>query len=299
MHLITITLSMPLLSRRRRAVSAISRGRKSQFCAKSVHQIEDECIDIDDGRVSNFVDIDDKEGLDQTDDVEKEDIPLLSEEIVAKCYLWRPTGHKCGVRGAGTSQSTYKRRKKKLKKRTLSALTCRNITNFLVHKSENEPIILTSVPPLEADAIPVVTEDVGSIIENNLIPDAEINHEADSAFEDLCILDPCNILGDETVKEVNPAPPKHSMESAISHLLNEEGKGTRNKKIEQKNFLERYQTVQAMALIRYFQLILEGTEKMRASAKVANNIYNKKGIWSYKARSVRGRADQYLTTGAT
>jgi hypothetical protein len=52
---------MPLLSRRRRAVSAISRGRKSQLCAKGVHQIEDEYIDIDDDRVSNFVDIDEEE----------------------------------------------------------------------------------------------------------------------------------------------------------------------------------------------------------------------------------------------
>ena len=64
MHLITITLSMPLLSRRRCAVSAISRDRKSQFCAKGVHQIEDEYIDIDDDRVSNFVNIDDDEGFD-------------------------------------------------------------------------------------------------------------------------------------------------------------------------------------------------------------------------------------------
>ena len=72
---------------------------------------------------------------------------------------------------------------------------------------------------------------------------------------------------------------------------------SRNKKEEKKNFVERYKTVQAMALIRYYQLMLEGKEKMHASSEVAHALYNKKGIWSYKARSVRGWAEQYLKTG--
>ena len=35
-------------------------------------------------------------------------------------------------------------------------------------------------------------------------------------------------------------------------------------------------------------MILEGVEKMKASAEVALVLYHKRGIWSYKARSIRG-----------
>lgn len=297
---------MPLLSRRRRAVAAICRSSRSQFCAKGVNENEDELSDVDDDRLSNFVDIADIEELDHIEDVKNEDVPLLSKDFIAKCYLWRAKGNNSGVRGLGTSHRTFKRRKKELKERASSALTCRNIADFLVHKSVKESINLSSFIPLEAntdDAIiaSAVTEDVGTLVDDNEVPNAEmneINHGEDFLVDDLSLLDPCNILGEENVKEVDAAPPKHSIESAIDNLLNEEGKVTRNKKLEKKNFLERYQTVQAMALIRYFQLLLEGTEKMTASAEVASVLYNKKGIWSYKARSVRGWADLYLKTGA-
>ena len=293
---------MPLLSRRRRAVAAICRSRRSRFCAKGVNENEDELSDVDDYRLSNSVDIADIEELDHIEDVKNEDIPLLSEDFVAKCYLWRANGNNSGVRGFGTSHRTFKRSKKELKERAYSALTCRNIADFLVHKSVKESINLSSFIPLEAntdDAIiaSAVTDDV----DDNEVPNAEmneINHGEDFLVDDLSLLDPCNILGDENVKKVDAAPPKHSIESAIDNLLNEEGKVTRNKKLEKKNFFERYQTVQAMALIRYFQLLLEGTEKTTASAEVASDLYNKKGIWSYKARSVRGWADLYMKTGA-
>ena len=220
--------------------------------------------------------------------------------------MWRANGNNSGVRGFGTSHRTLKRRKKEIKERASSALTCRNITDFLVHKSVKESINLSSFIPLEVNMDDVitasaVTEDVGILVDDNEVPNAEmneINHGEDFLVDDLSLLDPCNILGDEIVKKVDAAPPKHSIESAIDNLLNEEGKVTRNKKLEKKNFLERYQTEKAMALIRYFQLLLEGTEKMTASAEVASILYNKKGIWSYKARSVRRWADVYLKTGA-
>ena len=90
---------MPLLSRRRRAVAAICRSRGSQFCAKGVNEKEDELSDVDDDRLSNFVDIADFEELDHIEDVRNEDIPLLSEDFVAKCYLWSANGNNSGERG--------------------------------------------------------------------------------------------------------------------------------------------------------------------------------------------------------
>ena len=64
------------------------------------------------------------------------------------------------------------------------ALTCRNIADFLVHKSVKESINQSTFIPLEAntdDAIiaSAVTEDVGTLVDDNEVPNAEmyeINH---------------------------------------------------------------------------------------------------------------------------
>ena len=140
----------------------------------------------------------DVEELDHTVDVKNEDIPLLSKDFIAKCHLWRANGNNSGVRGFGTSHRTFKRRKKELKERASSALTCRNIADFLVHKSVKESINLSSFIPLEAntdDAIiaSAVTEDVGTLVDDNEVPNAEINeinHGEDFLVDDLSLLDP-------------------------------------------------------------------------------------------------------------
>ena len=94
--------------------------------------------------------------------------------------MWRANGNNSGVRGFGTSHRTLKRRKKEIKERASSALTCRNITDFLVHKSVKESINLSSFIPLEVNMDDVitasaVTEDVGILVDDNEVPNAEMN----------------------------------------------------------------------------------------------------------------------------
>ena len=59
------------------------------------------------------------------------------------------------------------------------------------------------------------------------------------------------------------------------------------------------QRIQAIAIVRYNQLIMEEVPKTRAYADVAYYLHQTKGIWSYKARSIRGWSDHFLKTGNT
>lgn len=100
-----------------------------------VNENEDEYFYVDDNRLSNFVDIADAEELDHIDGVNDEDIPVLSEDFIAKCYSTcgeRMGTTLAGVRGYGISHRTYKMRKKKLRERASSVLTCSDIADFLV-----------------------------------------------------------------------------------------------------------------------------------------------------------------------
>ena len=106
-----------------------------------------------------------------------------------------------------------------------------------------------------------------------------------------------DIFNDEKEEEIIVLPPKFTMQSAIENLLSVEANITRNKRMEKKSFLMKCQSIQGLALVRYFQMILEGVEKMKASAEVALVLYHKRGIWSYKARSIRGWGKHYLQTG--
>lgn len=56
------------------------------------------------------------------------------------------------------------------------------------------------------------------------------------------------------------------------------------------------QVLQAIAVVRYFQLRLEGESKMDASNETAGIIYGKRFPSSFKARSIRHWADVYLVT---
>lgn len=137
----------------------------------------------------------------------------------------------------------------------------------------------------------VIDDDV---IDDNVIDDNVIND--DDIF---AILDAYNIFGDEEIGEPAFKIPKFTMKEAIANLLVAEAKVTRNKKDEKKSLLQAYQRVQGLALLRYFQLILDGNLKMIASAEVALCLYQKEGIWSYKARSKRSWGEHYLMKGIT
>jgi hypothetical protein len=107
---------MPLLSRRRRAVKFIARSSGSRFVCKSVEIIEledDEYFDIDDDRISNFKEVGEDIECDEIENVYDEAIPQLTVEFVTKCKSWRKVGQNSGVRGAGTSKSTFTRIKRK------------------------------------------------------------------------------------------------------------------------------------------------------------------------------------------
>ena len=66
---------------------------------------------------------------------------------------------------------------------------------------------------------------------------------------------------------------------------------TRTKRIEQKNDMMAWEIVRATAVARYLQLLMDGAQKMAASATVAFNFYFKQGNNSFKSRSIRNWAE--------
>ena len=155
-------------------------------------------------------------------------------------------------------------------------------------------VLSPAVPPTcSSDAVSTTLISPAVIPSLNEIDDNKVNDDYDFFH----ILDPYDIFNDEIVEEVVKVPPKYTMQSAITNLLDVDAKITRNKKLEKKSFLMKYQSVQGLALVRYFQLIVDGVDKMKASAEVAQVLYHKKGVWSYKARSIRGWGSHYLQTG--
>lgn len=115
------------------------------------------------------------------------------------------------------------------------------------------------------------------------------------------VFDQYNLFGDDNDFDIGghqvEVPHVHSPQSAIENLLKNEANITRDKIIEKKKSLMAYQRIQAIAIVRYIQLTLEGHSKMKASAEVAMCLYQKKGMWTYKARSIRGWSAHYLKTG--
>ena len=101
---------MPLLSHRRLAVAKLSRTLGSRFRANIVGVVDLTGANGDD-RWKNFRDVGEDEEDDIIDIIESEPIPILTIEFVSKIQSWRQTGHNSGVRGAGTSLSTFKRTK--------------------------------------------------------------------------------------------------------------------------------------------------------------------------------------------
>ena len=90
---------------------------------------------------------------------------------------------------------------------------------------------------------------------------------------------------------------RYSVAEAIKHLLENEAKVTRNVQIEKKKGLEHWMVIQATAILRYLFLLQEGKGKMTASTEVANALYQKSQMRSYKATLVRNWATEYLITG--
>ena len=124
--------------------------------------------------------------------------------------------------------------------------------------------------------------------------------ELDVDFSIFGILDQYNIFGEilqSEDKNIVKSKPIYTAAEAIKRLMDNEAHVTRNVIIEKKAKLMAYERIQAIAIVRHLQLLQEGKSKMEASADVAMTLYQKRGIWTYKARSIRGWAEEYLLTG--
>ena len=78
--------------------------------------------------------------------------------------------------------------------------------------------------------------------------------------------------------------------------MSEEATVTRRVRIEKKKGVMAFKVLQAIAVVRYFQLRMEGESEINSSTEVATAIYGKKSPSSIKARSIRYWADVYLVT---
>ena len=85
---------------------------------------------------------------------------------------------------------------------------------------------------------------------------------------------------------------KLSIEQAIE-ALRKVGEPSRNQREESRREESHWETIQALAVLRYLQTIKENGpgDKMRASQMVAELIYSKTSYFSHKSRSIRRWAD--------
>ena len=74
-------------------------------------------------------------------------------------------------------------------------------------------------------------------------------YDEDFYFDNLDLYD---IFGVEKEDAEEVQPPKNTMESATENLMKVEAK------IEKKSFLQTYQIIQGLALLNYFQLVIDG-----------------------------------------
>ena len=84
------------------------------------------------------------------------------------------------------------------------------------------------------------------------------------------------------------------MQKSVKKLLSEEAAVTRCVRVEKKRGIIAFKVRQAIAVVRYFQLLMEGDSKMISSTKVATATYGKRSPSSFKARILRYWADVYL-----
>ena len=261
---------MPLLSRRRRAVAAMSRSRSSKFQSKAgkvidfVDDLQDEYFDLDDDRLENFRDAGEDVEIDYLEDAANEIIPTPSRDFVSRVKSWREDGNNSGVRGAGTSYRTFKRNKRKLKDTQSAAKTCKSITGFLVpvvnHATQSASVVsapdeIEPTPnedttfPSEIISVPdgitpsnIIDEDPiddnvmddnaidDNVIDDDVIDDNVIDGNVINDDDIFGILDAYNIFGDEEIGKTTVKIPKFTMKEAIANLLVAEAKVTRNKK---------------------------------------------------------------------
>lgn len=230
-----------------------------------------------------------------------ENVTSLITVVQETKELWRKTGFNSGVRGYGTSKRTVQRNNTKTSKRIASGSTSTGLVSWLGTSSTVAVRQETGVDRQEQTETIVVDDEDNDAEENDDF--AEFSDIFDEILE-------CQF--EQTVSSANPSassagatsnssktviPDRYTKREAIAALTTNEASVSRNIAIEAKRGLEHYQVIQAMAIARYFQLLIEGHSLMSASCTVASILYGKKNENSYKARSIRGWASHYLQTG--
>lgn len=313
---------MPQKSRMSMAASKKRSSTSIVFvCSKSTkNKLNDEFYDMDDDLISGFktdedddVDCANEESVDESSDVITEEAVL---ELTEKVMKWREIGYNCGVRGAGTSGSTYYRNLSKKNKTVKAGKISKFITGWLsTAKSNTENLDSAASTAANSETATSITSSydvstasnttsaIASITANATA--SEINVDDVDIDESIFgVLDQYNIFGEtmeSSDREDGPSPdktPAHTVANAIKNLLASEANVTRNVQIEKKSNLMAYQRIQAIAIVRYLQMLQEGKSITESSADVAMTLYQKKVIWSYKSRSIRGWAEEYMLTGS-
>jgi hypothetical protein len=178
---------------------------------------QDEYYDIDDDLLSGFKTDDECE-----EEVEVEVDEQITEETVAeltsKVTQWIDPGHNCGVRGAGTSESTFYRNLSKQKKTSEAGKESKSIKYWLV--------------PTSSSSLPSTSSSTGTSTESNSTAatataldgtlNDDTNEDLDIDFSIFGILDENNIFGEilesEDKNEVK-AKPKYTAAEAKKNLL--------------------------------------------------------------------------------
>jgi hypothetical protein len=304
--------NMPQKSKMSKAASKKRPANSCSFVSNKLISLgvnnQDEVYDIDDDLINGFKTDDDGEEceVEVNDPITEEGVAELTEKVLR----WRDLGNNFGVRGAGTSERTFYRNQSKQKKTTDAGKITKSITGWLVSK-ENITSSSTAATGASSCQLSSSSSATSTATEKAIETTASaatatlhdnMDEEFDTDFSIFGILDQYNLFGEmlesENKNQLKRKPMYTAME-AIRHLLEKEAHVTRNVSIENRAKLMAYQRIQAIAILRYLQLLQEGKNKMEASADVAMTLYQKCGIWTYKARSIRGWAEDYMLTGKT
>ena len=228
---------------------------------------DDNIDDYDYDRDYIFYDNDEEEDIDEENDennvVNVEDFDKLV--TAAKKWFWRPVGSNFGNRNFASCRSSFyaKQGEQNQLKRVANATGQQKITKFINGYNQGDD-------------------------DDNDIYDLILKCEEYSPFDNSKIESGAH----------GGSFPKYSRRDAIENLLKEEAKVTRDVSREKKMGLAHHEIIQAMAIVRYFQRMEDGENKLVASENVAENLYQtkiKRG--SYKSRCIRRWADNYLETG--
>lgn len=263
--------------------------------------IESFLVDNSEADVENSVEQNDEEFEFEITLPDEESLKALIKDVGDTAKLWREKGFNTGLRGYGTSKRTYHRRNAEIAKRVATASSCSRLDSWL--GSSSISLVRKAPPDLrdkpEEPIVDLSSETCTGEVETD---EGEVDYsEFCDIFDEIleCRIDGGS-SGSSSVRKSRDnvvVECRYTRMEAITALLDNEAKVTRNVAIESKRGLEHYQIMQAAAIVKYLQLLEEGKPVMKASLLVASILYRKQNHNSYKARCIRGWAAHYLEKG--